>query len=144
MMTKTYRTEYNEILELLKYIPLNDYLKIPTEKISFFKEHIDADYKFTFNKSKPINEQNISKNAYIIFTKLYRDYIATESEKIKINEILELNSMKNEQSKMVSYNSEEIFKKKDNEQKNSNVSIVEYKEPLLIRIINKIKSFIFS
>ena len=81
------RKEYNEILELLKFIPSYDYLKIPDEKIEFFKTFSVKDYDF-------------------------KDYIATVEEKSRIDEILLLNQKKKHQK----YDSKEIFENRNTEQ----------------------------
>ncbi len=86
------RKEYNEILELLKFIPSYDCLKIPDEKIEFFKTFSVEDYDF---KIEDINTANVSREAYAIYTSLYRDYIATAEEKSRIDEILLLNQKRN-------------------------------------------------
>ena len=125
------RKEYNEILELLKFIPSYDYLKIPDEKIEFFKTFSVKDYDF---KIEDINNINVSREAYAIYTSLYRDYIATDKEKSRIDEILLLNQKKKHQK----YDSKEIFENRNTEQseeliENKNISFIQ-------KIKNKIKN----
>lgn len=125
------RKEYNEILELLKYIPSYDYLKIPDEKIEFFKTFSVKDYDF---KIEDINSANISRETYAIYTSLYRDYIATDEEKSRIDEILLLNQKKKYQK----YDSKEIFENKNIEKTEE---LIEKKNTSFIqKIINKIKN----
>ena len=104
-MTQICKKEYNEILEVLKLLPSYDYLKIPQEKILYFKEHCVTDYDFKIDNTKEIN---LSKGTYALYTQLYRDYIATEEEKTIINEILDLNTKKKEQDFLV----KDLFKRK--------------------------------
>lgn len=85
---------YNEVLELLKHIPIKDYLKIPREEISKLLEGKDSTYKFVFDSEKSFREQNISREAFKIFTKLYYRYIATEVEKDKIEKMLKINDQR--------------------------------------------------
>lgn len=125
------RKEYNEILELLKFIPSYDCLKIPDEKIEFFKTFSVKDYDF---KIEDINTANVSREAYAIYTSLYRDYIATDKEKSRIDEILLLNQKKKHQK----YDSKEIFENRNTERseeliENKNISFIQ-------KIINKIKN----
>ena len=106
-MTQICKKEYNEILEVLKLLPSYDYLKIPPEKILYFKEHCAPDYDFKIDNPKKIH---LLKNTYALYTQLYRDYIATEEEKSIINEILDLNTKKKEQAFSVT----DLFKHNNN------------------------------
>lgn len=87
---------YNEVLAILKNIPVKDYLKIPREEISTLILGKDAHYKFEYDRSKKFSEQNISTQACEIFTRLYYEYIADNIQKKGIEEILEINEGKSE------------------------------------------------
>lgn len=126
------RKEYNEILEILKHIPSYDYFKIPDEKIEFFKTYSVKDYDF---KIENINDAKISRETFAIYTSLYRDYIATDEEKEKINEILLLNQKRKEEK----YSSKKLFNSKKENEKLVKVE----KISLLKKILNNLKS-IFS
>lgn len=82
---------YNEVLEILKIIPVKHYLKIPREEISKLMLGKDEDYEFLYDKNKKFSEQNISKEACEIFTRLYLEYIADEKQKEGIEEMLDIN-----------------------------------------------------
>ena len=79
-----YAIAYKEVSEILKYIPIFDYEKIPREKIELYKKMQDRDYHFKYNPLKTLDEQNVSKQAKIIIGLLFRDYWATEEQKSKI------------------------------------------------------------
>lgn len=104
----------------------------------------DSYYKFDIKK----DYNNISKKACAIITKLYVDYIATKEESEKIRNILYENTIEKEKLYKEKYNLDDIFKnKEDITQKKgieSNVSLVEYKESLLTKFINKLKKIIFK
>lgn len=89
-MNKVYKKACTEVLEALKYIPLDEYHKIPYKTIAFMEENKDKDYNYKYDVKSP----KMSKQANIIIIRLYLDYIANEKEKKIINEILELNSKK--------------------------------------------------
>ena len=133
-MIQVYKKEYNEILELLKLIPSYDYLKIPSEKIEFFEKHAIKNYNFTIQST---NELKFSRTTYVIFTKLYRDYIATEEEKSKIDEILKLN----EEKKRKELKTNELFpnKIKNNEIQDNLPVMINDNMSLFKRIMNKIR-----
>lgn len=146
MVNSTYAKAYTEVLEIIKYFPEEEYAKIPIEKIEFYKNNMDRSYNFTINPEIDLAEQNISAEANAIIVNLFRDYYATEEQKVKIKEILELNDKKEEQEKRTKYNPDNLFKKADkqengnNEVEESKKSIIEYKETFF----TKFKRFIFG
>ena len=145
MINNIYAKAYTEVLEILKYFPEEELKKIPIEKINFYKSNMDKDYKFIINPEIDLVNQNISKEANAIIVSLYRDYYATEEQKVKINEILDLNQKKEELEKRKQYHPDNIFKNKqkankDTENLNPTTQLVEYKENFFVRF----KKFIFK
>ena len=94
MLTKEYKMAYKEVIEILKHVPEDDVQKIPKEKIEFYKNNMDKDYVFIINPKIDLSEQNVSQEAKAVIVNLYRDHFATEKEKVKIKEILDLNQRK--------------------------------------------------
>ena len=84
MIDIEYANAYSEVLEILKYIPIKDYDKIPKNRINLFKTYANKDYAFCYNTTKTLDEQNVSKIAKAIIAILFRDYWATEIQKEKI------------------------------------------------------------
>ena len=138
MTNNKYAKAYKEVLEIIQYFPEKEYKKIPKEKIDFYKNNMDNEYEFAIDPGKDLSEQNISKEANTIIVSLYQDYFATEEQKQKIKEILELNEKKAEQKKG-KYDPNNIFKDKTNikniEQPNVQKTsfLVEYKENFFTR-----------
>ena len=79
-----YANAYSEVLEILKYIPIEDYNKIPTNKIELFKTNANSDYSFNYDPNKSLDEQEVSKIAKGIIAILFRDYWATKTQRNKI------------------------------------------------------------
>ena len=102
-MVNEYSRNYTEVLEILKYIPIDEYNKIPKQKIEFYEKYKDRSYKYEYNFNF------ISKNTKCILTNLYKDYIANDKEKELINSILNLNWQKKEYEKRKLYNPNSIF-----------------------------------
>ena len=133
MENKNNKKEYNEVLALLELIPSYDYLKIPQKEINFFKTNSVEGYEVNINS---LDDAKISRNAYIIFIKLYKQYIATDEEKVKLDEILVIN----DKIKKEKYNWD--FKNKTKQEKIQN-SIIERKDTTIFnKIINRIKQFL--
>ena len=149
MINTIYAKAYTEVLEIIKHFPEEEYNKIPKEKIEFYKDNKDKDYNFTINPEIDLSEQNISAEANAILVNLFRDYFATEEQKVKIKEILDLNQKKEEQEKREKYNPDDIFKKANKNKEitnietsdgNTNTALIEYKESFFARL----KNFIFK
>ena len=137
---KKYAKAYTEVIEIISHFPQKEYCKIPSEKIEFYKANMDKNYVFKVNPAIDLWKQNISKEANAIIIMLYKEYFATEEQKIKIDKILENNQIKKELEKRDKYNTDEIFKRKKKiEKNNENMSVVEYKETFFV----KFKNFIF-
>lgn len=104
---------------------------------------MDKNYVFKINPEIDLSKQNISPEANAIIINLFRDYFATEQQKVKIREILDLNQKKEEEEKREKYNPDNIFKKDENteiQEINSNNALIEYKESFF----TKFKNFIFK
>ena len=140
MNTNTYECSYVEVLEILRHIPQEQYNKIPKEKIVFYEENKNRDYTYIYNEQMP----NLSRKANAILVNLYKEYIADSNEKNKIENVLELNSKKQEIEKQERLNNKDLFKNNTNKNQSvENVSLIEYndKNKWYIKFIKKIKSF---
>ena len=124
MFTSSYAKAYKEVMEIIQYLPEDEYNKIPEDKIEFFKKNI-------------------------IIISIFLDYFATEKQKEKIIEILKYNEQQVEQEKRNKYNPNTIFKnlekesiqeKTEIENTKHTVAVVEYKE----NFFTKFKRFILN
>ncbi len=149
MISERYANAYTEVLEILNHLSEEELSKIPEEKIDFYKQNKNNDYEFKFNTRLDYDKQNISREANAILVSLYLDYFATEEEKIKINEILDLNLRKEEVEKRIKYNKDDIFKTEDNinkeiepikNEETINNKLIKTKESFFV----KFKNFIFK
>ena len=158
MVNIEYANAYSEVLEILKYIPVEDYKKIPERKIELYKKNANKDYIFNYNPEKTLNEQNVSKIAKGIIAILFRDYWATEEQRETILAMQKVERINIEKIKRERYNPDNIFKPKNNNQNigfdniqnnmedlNKN-SLIEFENKKSIsifkKIIDKIKNII--
>ena len=137
-MNNSYAKSYTEVLEILKYLPKSDYEKIPKKEIEFYKNNCDKEYQFSINENLPLNEQNISKKTNAVLVSIFKNYIATEIQKEKLKMILKDNLYQDEQIKQDTYDVNNIFPKKEIYEETQ--SLVQYKESIFRKIINKIKN----
>jgi hypothetical protein len=131
MVDIIYKNAYSELLEILAYIDLDDYNKIPKEKIDFFIENSNKDYRFKYNPQKTLEENNVSKKTREILAFLFCEYWATENQKEKINNYDIQHKQLEEMRKKEKYDPSKIFDNSENkivEKVNESLEIVEYKE----------------
>lgn len=68
-----YAEAYAEVLEVLNYIPMEDYNKIPKKFITFMEENYDEKSSFKYNIALPFEKQGLSdkaKNILALISKL--------------------------------------------------------------------------
>ena len=135
-MTDTYAKAYTEVLEILSHLSKEDFIKIPIEKIKFYKDNMDEEYNYKINPKIDLSEQNISKETNAILISLFRDYFATEKQKSILENLLRQNQLKQEKEKIEKYNSNIIFKNKNSEVEKveETVGMTEYKESIFTKI----------
>ena len=77
-----------------------------------------------------------------ILFNLFRDYLSTPEQKEKIIKMQAEERLKNEQKKQEQYNSD-VFVNKQKKQpiKEEHTELIEYKENIFKRILNKIRQF---
>lgn len=132
---------YSELYELIELLDENDRSKIPNEIIKKIEESRDTKYKEKYISYDTINENEVNEKTITLFTKLFLDYIATESEKNEIYEILGENDKKISEK----YSIDNVFEKRKaknvDEEITTSIALVEVKESKLKMIWNKILAF---
>jgi len=147
MVDSKYARAYTEIVEIISHFSLEEYNKIPSEKIDFFKDNMDKEYVFKIDPNIDLGKQNISKEARATLIALFKEYYATDKQKDIINRILMNNEQKADEEKRQKYNPDDIFANKkenkdieENKEKSleENNSLIEYKDSFF----EKFKRFI--
>lgn len=131
MVNSNYALAYSEVLEILRYIPQEDYDKIPKEKIEFYNKNANKNYIFNYDPDKTLEEQKVSDITKGIIILLFRDYWATDKQKEKIIAKQVYDRKKLEEEKRAMYNPDDIFKNNISDTENNtseNAAIVEYIE----------------
>ena len=138
---------YKEVLEILKYIPKEDYDKLPKYIIENMEKEQDKEHIFCITKFDDFEHQEMMKETEVILSVLYRDYWATEEQRKAIHAMEHFEKRKIEEEKSKKYKSsnnifqkEEIIKNKK-EQSSQNQLVQVKQEGFLRRAIMKIKSF---
>lgn len=136
---------YVDISVIISMMPTEMKSKISNSFINFIENNKSNNYVSNINPKIPLKQQNIRKETKEMLGIIYRDYLCNDEERINLlqEEKRELTKLETEKSEL--YNPDNIFKKnnlKENNEENSiknEVSIVEYKESIIKRIITKIK-----
>ena len=136
---------YKEIYEILKIFPQELVFQIPQETINFFHNNMDKNYEYNISVDT-FDGQTMLEETKAILTILFRDYWATPVQREKILNYENSARNKLEEETRMKYNSDNLFKKKNSQdyvQKHiEETTIIEYKESIFKKIINKILNFL--
>lgn len=133
--------EFKSILENCSDDIVN---KIPTNFLKFIDKIASKTYKFNYDKTKSLIEQNLKSETRGLIALVYQDYICTDEERKEYIQKSNLYIIENENMKREKYNPNDIFKDVKNYKVNNSKenSIIEYKkENFIQKIFNKIKYF---
>ena len=137
------KNAYAEVYTILQELNEEEYNKIPPEVIKTIEANRNEDYEYELDDELELKDQPMLPETKAILFNLFRDYLATSEQRAKIRRMQNEARQKNELKKQQMYNSD-IFvnKSKENltENNNETMQIVEYKENIFRRILNKIKS----
>ena len=144
MLSENYACAYREVIEVLKYTKREDVNKIPQYKIVLWKQNMKKDYNFNIDPTKSLEEQNLSKEAKAIIANIFKEYWATDYQKERIEAKEKYDMEQMEKEKYERYNPNDIFKNRkqdilSEDSTSNNMTMVEYKESIFKKIINKIK-----
>ena len=138
------KNAYAEVYTILQELNEEEYNKIPPKVIKTIEANRNEEYEYELDDELELKDQPMLPETKAILFNLFRDYLATPEQKAKIIRMQSEARQKNELKKQQMYNTD-IFanKPKKNLAENSNetMQIVEYKESIFKRILNKIKSF---
>ena len=139
-MNQVYKKAYTEILEIIKYLPYDEYEKIPKEKVEFYKNYRDPLYQFKYNPYKSLNEQNVLRETKAIIVDLFREVIATKEQKEKLNILLLQNEQEYQSKVHEKYSYDKLFNKKSKSINVHSTNMIVYKENIFVKIYHILKS----
>lgn len=120
---------YAQVLEILNYIKLEDYYKVPKEIISALEINKDFESKFKYNKQKDFLDQDVSQEAKLLLAVFFKRYWATDAqkEKIRVYEINKVAEIEEQKKKIYPQNimTEEMAKAKLEEQRKTQLAIID-------------------
>lgn len=137
------RQAYSEVNEFLGLISDENRNKIPQKLREFFREEMDVNYTKGINPNLPIKAQQLKEETLAIIAFLNLQYwCEDENEKRRLEAVYAKNSKMFQEQLQFQFDPNEIFKKQEHIEQHikESDSIVEYKESIIKRIINKIKN----
>ena len=141
-----HKNAYTEVYTILQELNEEEYNKIPPEVTQTIEANRNEDYEYFLDDELELKDQPMLPETKAILFNLFRNYLATPEQKAKIIRMQNEARQKNEIKKQQIY-SNNVFANKTRENitanNNETMQIVEYKENILKKILNKIKS-IFS
>ena len=151
-MKDNYPKAYREVVEVLKYVPIESVNKIPKDMIEMFNEKMDKTYNFSIDIYKKFEEQKLLDETKAILANIFRDYWATPYQKERIEQKEQYNRNKEEELKREKYDIN-VFHKIEKEKKevkaregeinHNNLPVEIKKENFFRKIVKMIKNFLF-
>ena len=140
-LMEEYSVAFAEVFEILKIFPEEEVNKIPKIFINLIEKYKDPNYKYELEAGVELHNQEMTPETKTILSVIYRDYICTEEERIKlIREDKEEEYLREEQ-KRIKYNPNNIFKENYvktivEEKENIENGLIEFKwyEKIIIKL----------
>ena len=146
MVKTNYANAYKEVLVILDNLIKEDYNKIPKAYIEFLIANCNNDYEFYYDTSKTFDQQELLDDTKYILFGLFEKFGSTELQQKEIKAFKNNYYRKLDEEKKTKYNTD-IFQDRNKHKQEkykeniitNEVAMVEYKESLYRKIINKIK-----
>lgn len=90
-----YHDAYQEVLEVLRYVPAESVKKIPTQMLNTFRKLQNREHGFKVDTSKSFAEQSIMEETEAIFANIFRDYWAIDKQRETIEQHEDRDRMEN-------------------------------------------------
>ena len=135
---------YSEVYSILNLLGESYIKKLPVSLFNMIKEEKRQDYNPKYDSEINLEQQSIKRETLSIIALFHLNYWCnSDEEKNELRTLFKTNEKKHQAEIREKYNPDNLFKKHSLQQEESTitneVAMVEYKEPLFKRIINKIK-----
>ena len=143
MLKQRYAEAAVEVLDILDHMDANDLVKVSNKFIDFLKKNASKEYICKLDYSKKINDMNLKEETRSLLALMYEQYLCPEDEKYDLQKKFYINEQSYQEELREKYNPDNIFsskQKRANELKGNQNQLIEYKETIFKRILNKIKA----
>lgn len=135
---------YSEVYSILNLLGESYIKKLPVSLFNMIKEEKRQDYNPKYDSKINLEQQNIKRETLSMIALFHLNYWCnSDEEKNELKTLFKTNEEKHQAEIREKYNPDNLFKKRSTQQEEyavtNEVAMVEYKEPLFRRFINKIK-----
>ena len=139
---------YKEVNEILKYVRKEDRDAIPNDFMEIIERKMNKEYRYIYDYTKSFEEQVMLQETKAILGYIYLNFWANEEERRIVNNklkedirIWEEEKAKNFDPKTIFKHDEPIIEKAQETKIVEETGLIEVKDSLLKRIINRVKAF---
>lgn len=138
-----YNNAFTEVYTILDYLDEEELKKIPSEVLEVIASNRNLEYEYQIDEDVELKECQMLPETKAILFNLFRDYLSTPEQKEKIIRVQAEERKRNELKKQEKYNTDVFANRRQEIEKNAEetVQLIEYKESIFKRILDKIKSF---
>lgn len=90
-----YNKRLVEVDVILNHLSESDYNKIPEDVLQLIKDNMDKEYTWVFDESKPLKEQNVSRDTIAFLSYINMEYLLMISKKNICKNFMKLMNKKN-------------------------------------------------
>lgn len=143
-MNTTYNNAFAETLFIIRCLPYNEQSKISKKFIEFLDENKNDDFVITINPNISLQRQQLLEETKELLKEIYMSYFISEEKRKTILQYDRYRNIVEEDLKNQKYDYNNLFKNKTTdilpeENTRNTVAIIEYKESILKKLLNKIK-----
>ncbi len=142
MVSVEYSEAITEILDILKHTRKEDVMKISPKFMEYLNNNASKTYKPDLDHTKKIKDMQLKRKTKAILAIIYKKFWCDSEKKKKFDNTLKNNGIEYQKELREKYNPDNLFKNKVSqiETVENSVAMVEYKESIFKRFINRIKS----
>ena len=140
-MEDNYPKAYREVYKILKYVPKEDFEKIPKDLVETIKKNMDKSYAYEVDEYIEFEQQQMLRETKAILSVIYRDYWASEEQKERILQKEKYDIQKEEEKKKEQYNYDNLFKRREQVQEQAQELII-YEDSWYTKFVNFIKKIL--
>ncbi len=131
-----------QLNRILSFLPEDKQKEIPTDVWKIIKDKTNHSLNTRINDINDIKQENILYDTRRYLSFIFLNYLATEEEKEDYVRIIRNNEEQYQEFLRKKYSVDNLFKKREDSEKEESYLPVEYKEKFFIRILNKIRRLI--
>ncbi len=150
MVSVEFSEGITETLDILGHMDKTYIDKIPRKFIEFLENNKSTSYISNLDHSKKLNEMSLKEKTKDLLAILYLKYWCAEQEESDFSNLLRENEIKYQDELKEKYNVDKIFQNTNQSNKSmkhnisedvnaNNVAMIEFKESIFKKFINKIK-----